>query len=192
MCVEEGHSLRDCPETKAFIMKKVLKYTNEGWLIKFDGSDLPHSDMNNAGVTQILQQQIPNASNLKMNWLLRFNSLNQEFAKFGEYEYNIFLAEQAQSHGQKQSEPYDKDDPKGKWPEQLNRAYVEVPKKDINDPRPTSSGTPTLSKQETHASDQPVSMKQLVTILKCDVPLPEEDVVMGDSSPENPQVHDPL
>jgi hypothetical protein len=54
MCVEEGHSLRDCPETRAFIAKKILKYTNEGRLIKFDGSDLPCGDMSNGSVARVL------------------------------------------------------------------------------------------------------------------------------------------
>jgi hypothetical protein len=40
MCSEDGHSLKDCPEMKAFLVKKVLKLSNEGRLVQLDGSDL--------------------------------------------------------------------------------------------------------------------------------------------------------
>jgi Zinc knuckle len=41
MCGEDGHSLKDCPETKAFLTKKVLKLMNKGQLVQVDGSELP-------------------------------------------------------------------------------------------------------------------------------------------------------
>jgi hypothetical protein len=50
MCREEGHSLKDCPKTKAFIMKKVLKILNKGYLVQLDGTNLPCGDINNGGV----------------------------------------------------------------------------------------------------------------------------------------------
>jgi Zinc knuckle len=50
MCGEEGHSLKDCPETKAFIGKKVLKISNEGHLVQLDGTNLPCGNINNGGV----------------------------------------------------------------------------------------------------------------------------------------------
>ncbi|KAF9504628.1 hypothetical protein BS47DRAFT_1490134 [Hydnum rufescens UP504] len=40
MCGEQGHLLKDCPETKAFVAKKVLRWSSEGRLVQADGSDL--------------------------------------------------------------------------------------------------------------------------------------------------------
>jgi len=45
--------MKDCPETKAFIAKKVLKISNEGRLVQLDGSDLPRGDINDGGVARI-------------------------------------------------------------------------------------------------------------------------------------------
>ncbi|KAF9507793.1 hypothetical protein BS47DRAFT_1366397 [Hydnum rufescens UP504] len=96
MCGEQGHSLRECPETKAFIAKKVLKISNEGRLVQLDGSDLPRGDIDNGGVARILRDQIANASNVETEHLRSFELLNQEFAVFGDYEYEVFPAERKQ------------------------------------------------------------------------------------------------
>ncbi|KAF9515771.1 hypothetical protein BS47DRAFT_1360738 [Hydnum rufescens UP504] len=78
MCGEQGHSLKECPETKAFIVKKVLKILNKGRLVQLDGTDLPRRDINNGG---------------------SFELLNQEFTVFGNYEYEVFPAERKQGDG---------------------------------------------------------------------------------------------
>jgi Zinc knuckle len=69
MCGEDGHSLKDCPETKAFLVRKVLKLSNEGWLVQLDGSNLPRGDINNGRVAWILHDQLANASNVEMEYL---------------------------------------------------------------------------------------------------------------------------
>ncbi|KAF9516169.1 hypothetical protein BS47DRAFT_1360470 [Hydnum rufescens UP504] len=50
MCSEQGHSLKECPETKAFIVKKGLKISNKGHLVQLDGTNLPRRDIDNGGV----------------------------------------------------------------------------------------------------------------------------------------------
>ena len=140
MCGENGHSIKDCPESKAFIAKKVLKITNEGRLVQADGSDLPYGDIDNGGVARILREQIANASNAETEYL-------QEFLTFNDYEYEVFPAERDQEAAvkPKRAEPYNKDDRKGKSPQRPNRAYVElpsrrpqpVPTKNVEEPPPT-------------------------------------------------------
>jgi hypothetical protein len=136
-----------------------------------------------------------NASNVKTGCLPSFDALNQEFTKFRKYKYDVFPAEQAHSHSQKRNELYDKENPKGKHP---NQAYVEVPAKEASQQGPTliSKGSPTSSKHNQLCTpspeDQPGVAKQPISILKWDVQLPNEDIVMGDGSPTNPRVHVPL
>ncbi|KAF9506907.1 hypothetical protein BS47DRAFT_1367023 [Hydnum rufescens UP504] len=162
---EEGHSLKDCPETKAFIAKKVLKLSNEGILVQLDGSDLPQGDINNRGVARILHDQLANASNVEMEHLCSFELLNQEFAMF---EVQL-----------KRNKPYTKDEPKGKRAEHLNKAYVEIPQRPIRQDQLSSTKPPTILKQESHTTDPaPV--------------LPNEDVEMKDATTGKPETRKQL
>ncbi|KAF9505446.1 hypothetical protein BS47DRAFT_1400393 [Hydnum rufescens UP504] len=122
MCGEQGHSLRECPETKAFIMKKVLKISNEGRLVQLDGSDLPRGDIDNRGVARILA-------------LTKLELLNQEFAVFGDYEYEVFPAERKQE-------------------EVKPKAYVELPQHPVRQVPPTDNPkVPTILKKETRTAE---------------------------------------
>jgi hypothetical protein len=75
---------------------KVLKILNEGCLVQLDGMDLPHGNINNGGVTQVLRDQLANVLNVEMEYLCSFDMMNQEFAMFGKYQYKVFPAEQKQ------------------------------------------------------------------------------------------------
>jgi Zinc knuckle len=110
MCGEQGHLLKDCPETKAFVTKKVLRWSSEGQLVQADGLDLPRGDIGNGGVTCILQDQLANSSNVEMEHLRSFNLMNQEFAMFREYDYEVFPADNEQRCGQKRSHPNNKEE----------------------------------------------------------------------------------
>ena len=43
MCKGEGHRVKDCPETKAFVAAGVLRYDLSNHLVMADGSRLPHA-----------------------------------------------------------------------------------------------------------------------------------------------------
>ncbi|KAF9503310.1 hypothetical protein BS47DRAFT_1369628 [Hydnum rufescens UP504] len=161
MCGEQGHSLRECPETKAFIVKKVLKVSNKGHLVQLDSSDLPRSDINNRGVAPIL-----------------FELLDQEFAMFGDYEYKVFLAERKQEDVElKRSELYVKDDPKGKKADRPNRAYVELPQCLVRQVLPTENPkVPTILKKET-CTAKPMPA------------LPNKDIEMCNATMDQPTSH---
>jgi hypothetical protein len=172
MCGENGHAIKECPESKAFIAKKVLKITNEGRLVQADGSDLPYGDMDNGGVARVLREQIANASNAETEYL-------QEFLSFNDYEYEVFPAEREQEVApkSKRSEPYNKDDRKGKSPQRPNRAYIELPSQ-------RSQSLPTKS------TDQPVP--KILTRGASNPELPEgpaavtdRDTEMRDITPES-------
>ncbi|KAF9516225.1 hypothetical protein BS47DRAFT_1390860 [Hydnum rufescens UP504] len=173
--VEEGHSLKDCLETKAFIAKKVLKLSNEGRLVQLDGSDLPRGDINNGGVAHILRDQLANASNVEMEHLRSFELLNQEFATFGKYKYEVFPAERKQEEVQlKRNEPYTKDEPKGKRAEHPNKAYVEIPQRPVRQDQPSSTKPPTILKRESCTADPMPA-------------LPNEDIEMKDATMGKPE-----
>jgi Protein of unknown function (DUF4100)/Zinc knuckle len=175
MCGEEGHSLKDCPETKAFITKKVLKISNEGHLVQLDSTNLPHGNINNRGVAQILCDQLANASNVKMEHLCSFELLNQEFTTFGEYEYEVFPAKRKKEEVEaKRNEPYLKDEPKGKKSECPNRAYVEIPQHPVRQEAPSlNDKAPTILKQEVRPVEHPVA-------------LPNKDIEMRDATMDEP------
>ncbi|KAF9516741.1 hypothetical protein BS47DRAFT_1390566 [Hydnum rufescens UP504] len=120
MCGEQGHSLRECPETKAFIMKKVLKISNEGRLIV-------------------------NTSNVETEHLRSFELLNQEFAVFGDYEYEVFPAEK--KAGGSQTEV---------------KAYVELPQHPVRQVPPTDN--PKDIEMCDATMDQPASRKHKETL----------------------------
>ncbi|KAF9505493.1 hypothetical protein BS47DRAFT_1400328 [Hydnum rufescens UP504] len=175
MCGEQGHSLKECPETKAFIAKKVLKISNEGRLVQLDGTDLPHGDIDNGGVARILRDQLANASNVEMEHLWSFEMLNQEFTVFGNYEYEVFPAERKQGDGEaKRNEPYVKDNPKGKKTDCPNRAYVELPQRPVKQAPPVDNPkVPTILKREAHTTEPTPA-------------LPNEDVEMRDATMDQP------
>ncbi|KAF9521034.1 hypothetical protein BS47DRAFT_1356990 [Hydnum rufescens UP504] len=175
MCGEQGHSLKECPETKAFIAKKVLKISNEGRLVQLDGTDLPHGDIDNGGVARILRDQLANASNVEMEHLRSFEMLNQEFTVFGDYEYEVFPAERKQGDGEaKRNEPYVKDDPKGKKTDRPNRAYVELPQRPVKQAPPVDNPkVPTILKREARTTEPTPA-------------LPNKDVEMRDATMDQP------
>ncbi|KAF9511881.1 hypothetical protein BS47DRAFT_1363522 [Hydnum rufescens UP504] len=178
MCGEQGHSLKYCPETKAFIAKKVLKVSSEGRLLQLDGSDLPRRDIDNGGVVRILRDQIANALNVEMEHLRGFELLNQEFAIFGNYEYKVFPAERKQGDGEpKWNEPHTKDNPKGKKAEHPNRAYVELPQRSVNQVPPVENPkVPTILKKETCIAEPTPTA-------------PNEDIEMWDGTSIGPTRH---
>jgi Protein of unknown function (DUF4100) len=174
MCAEEGHALKDCPETKAFIAKKILKLSNEGRLVQVDGSDLPWGDINNGGVACILCDQLANASNLEMENLLSWDVMNQEFATFGDSTYKVFPAERKQEELEpKWTEPYTKEQ-KGKGPEHPNRVYVQLPKRTMKEHKPSASKeqVPTILKQEVQVQEPILDMLN-------------KDVEMRDGTPKD-------
>ncbi|KAF9516799.1 hypothetical protein BS47DRAFT_1390386 [Hydnum rufescens UP504] len=173
-------------------MKKVLKLSNTGHLVQIDGTDLLCGDINNRGAAHILQDQLANASNVEMEHLRSFELLNQEFATFGKYKYEVFPAEQKQEEVQpKRNEPYMKDEPKGKRAECPNKAYVEIPQQPVRQDQPSSTKPPTILKWESRTVDpapalpnediemkdattgEPETRKQLVPSMEKDLPLPK-------------------
>ncbi|KAF9506606.1 hypothetical protein BS47DRAFT_1367234 [Hydnum rufescens UP504] len=78
MCGEYGHLLKECLKMKAFITKNVLKMSNNGWLVQADGSSLPHGDLDDCGIAQVLHNQMSHASNVETEYLHSFDLFNQE------------------------------------------------------------------------------------------------------------------
>jgi Protein of unknown function (DUF4100) len=180
MCGETGHLLKDCPETKAFVMQKVLRWSSKGQLIQADGSDLPRGDINNSGVTRVLWDQIANASNVEMDHLCSFDLLNQEFAMFGKHEYEVFPADHEQRHGQKQPHLDDKEE---LWPRRTecpNCVHIELPEHSVSkhELKGIVNRPPTILKRETCTPEPSTAM-------------PNEDVQMHDGTTDQPWVHRP-
>jgi Protein of unknown function (DUF4100) len=113
-----------------------------------------------------------------MEHLHSFKLLNQEFATFGEYEYEVFPAERKQEDLEgKWTEPYLKDDPKGKRAEHPNRAFVELPQHPVRqDPSTGNTKPPTILKRQ-------VQIEESVPVL------PNEDVEMRDATKEESITH---
>ena len=88
MCKAEGHEVKECPETKAFVAAGVLHFNKMNCLVMADGSRLPRvggKGMANA----VWELAVKRTSAAYLEWMQEFELENNKFAHLEEPMFEV-------------------------------------------------------------------------------------------------------
>ncbi|KAF8310919.1 uncharacterized protein EI90DRAFT_3138961 [Cantharellus anzutake] len=158
MCEDEGHGVKDCPETRAFLAAGVLKLDATNRLVMADGSRLPHA-FGEEKLAQLIRQKAAMRTTANLEWMRKSETAIHEFGGLGDAVYEVFPAERTEKEKGRsvRSKPYERpmspqppppqvrsipQDELRKNAAPLSQVYVELPAKPpviLKRPSPGSS-----------------------------------------------------
>ena len=115
MCGENtDHSMRECPETIAFLAAGAIKKDSEGRLVRLDGSPLPRGKAGEGGIAVLLKAEAANrkgrTSSIEVERNYTTANATYEFAQLSAMDtsYQVMPAERMEKSYKNNPKPYDK------------------------------------------------------------------------------------